>query len=141
MRFALQPVTWHFGPMGRRWLAVGAGLAGLGVAAGAFGTHALSGRIEPELLDVFATATRYHLVHALALLAVGLAAERNHADPWWNAAGWLFTAGIVLFAGSLYLLALTGARWLGAVTPIGGASFLAAWAVMAVAALRAPTAD
>lgn len=122
--------------MRERWLAVGAILAGLGVAAGAFGTHALGGRIEPELLEVFDTATRYHLVHSLALLVVGLAAGRHPADPWWNGAGWLFTAGILVFAGSLYLLALTGARWLGAITPIGGACFLAGWTVMAVAAVR-----
>ncbi|MFW6085112.1 MAG: DUF423 domain-containing protein [Gemmatimonadota bacterium] len=124
--------------MGRRWLAIGAIFAGLGVAAGAFGTHALDGRIEPELLEVFGTATRYHLVHALALLVLGLVGQRHPGGSLWNTAGWLFTAGIVVFAGSLYLLALTGARWLGAVTPIGGACFLAGWAVTAVAALRSP---
>lgn len=126
--------------MRSRWLTIGGILAGLGVAAGAFGTHALDGRIAPDLLEVFETATRYHLVHALALLVVGLAAERE-GGPWWNGAGWLFTAGIVVFAGSLYLLALTGIRWLGAVTPIGGACFLAGWAVLVVAALRSPSAD
>lgn len=126
--------------MRRHWLAAGAILAGLGVAAGAFGTHALDGRLEPELLEVFGTATRYHLVHALALLVVGLAAQRD-AGPLWNLAGWLFMAGILVFAGSLYLLALTGLRWLGAVTPIGGACFLAGWAVLAAAALRASPAD
>lgn len=126
--------------MRSRWLTIGGILAGLGVAAGAFGTHALDGRIAPDLLEVFETATRYHVVHALALLVVGLAAERE-GGPWWNAAGWLFTAGIVVFAGSLYLLALTGIRWLGAVTPIGGACFLAGWAVLVVAALRSPSAD
>lgn len=126
--------------MRSRWLTIGGILAGLGVAAGAFGTHALDGRIAPDLLEVFETATRYHLVHALALLVVGLATE-GEGGPWWNAAGWLFTAGIVVFAGSLYLLALTGIRWLGAVTPIGGACFLAGWAVLVVAALRSPSAD
>lgn len=122
--------------MANRWLATGAVLAGLGVAAGAFGTHALGSRLSPDLLEVFETATRYHLLHAVALTVVGLAARRDVAGRLWNAAGWLFTAGIVVFGGSLYLLALTGARWLGAVTPIGGACFLAGWAVVAVAAAR-----
>lgn len=125
-----------FRGMVNRWLATGAVLAGLGVAAGAFGTHALSGRLSSDLLDVFETATRYHLLHAVALLVVGLAAARDAGHRMWNAAGWLFTAGILVFSGSLYALALTGARWLGAVTPIGGACFLAGWAVVAVAATR-----
>lgn len=125
-----------FRGMANRWLATGAVLAGLGVAAGAFGTHALSGRLSPDLLDVFETATRYHLLHALALLVVGLAAARDAGTRLWDTAGWLFTAGILVFGGSLYALALTGARWLGAVTPIGGACFLAGWAVVAVAAAR-----
>lgn len=125
-----------FRGMANRWLVAGAVLAGLGVAAGAFGTHALSARLSPDLLDVFETATRYHLLHAVALLVVGLAAGRDAESRLWNAAGWLFTAGILVFGGSLYLLALTGARWLGAVTPIGGACFLAGWAVVAVAAAR-----
>lgn len=125
-----------FRDMANRWLATGAVLAGLGVAAGAFGTHALSGRLAPDLLDVFDTATRYHLLHAIALLVVGLAARRDAGSRLWNAAAWLFTAGILVFGGSLYLLALTGARWLGAVTPVGGACFLAGWAVAAVAAAR-----
>lgn len=123
-----------FRGMANRWLVTGAVLAGLGVAAGAFGTHALSGRLSPDLLEVFETATRYHLLHAVALLVVGLAGRREAESRLWNAAGWLFTAGIVVFGGSLYVLALTGARWLGAVTPIGGACFLAGWAVVALAA-------
>lgn len=122
--------------MANRWLVTGAVLAGLGVAAGAFGTHALAGRLSPDLLEVFETATRYHLLHAVALLVVGLAARRDAESRLWNAAGWLFTGGIIVFGGSLYVLALTGARWLGAVTPIGGACFLAGWAVVAVAAAR-----
>ena len=125
-----------FGAMANRWLATGAVLAGLGVAAGAFGTHALAGRLAPDLLDVFETATRYHLLHAVALLVVGLAVERGAGSRLWNVAGWLFSVGILVFAGSLYGLSLSGARWLGAVTPIGGACFLAGWAVAAVAAIR-----
>lgn len=119
------------------WIAAAAVLAGLGVAAGAFGTHGLSGRLAPDLLEVFDTATRYHVLHSLALFGVGLAWERRGDRRWWNLAGWLFAAGVVVFSGSLYTLALTGARWWGAVTPVGGACFLAGWASTAVAALRA----
>jgi len=122
--------------MANRWLTTGAVLAGLGVAAGAFGTHALAGRVSAELLEVFATGTRYHLLHAVALLVVGLAGERRTESRLWNAAGWLFTVGILIFAGSLYALSLSGARWLGAVTPIGGLCFLAGWSAVAAAAVR-----
>lgn len=112
---------------------LGCVLALLGVAAGAFGAHALRARVAPDLLAVFETGARYHMYHALALLAVALAAERLPGRQW-RAAGWLFTAGIVVFSGSLYLLALTGARWLGAVTPLGGAAFLGGWVALALAA-------
>ena len=124
--------------MANRWLAVGAIAAGLGVAAGAFGTHALADRLPVDLLDVFATGARYHLLHSLALLVVGLATDRGTEPRLWNLAGWLFTAGILVFAGSLYTLALTGAHWLGALTPVGGLCFLVGWGVVAVAALRDP---
>jgi uncharacterized membrane protein YgdD (TMEM256/DUF423 family) len=107
----------------------------LGLLVGAFGAHALRARIEPDLLAVFETGVRYHLVHALALLAAGYAAGRwpGGAAP---LAGWCFLAGIVLFSGSLYALALTGVRWLGAITPLGGLAFLAGWAALAWTALR-----
>jgi uncharacterized membrane protein YgdD (TMEM256/DUF423 family) len=105
----------------------------LGVAAGAFGAHALRARLTPDLLAVFETAARYQMYHALALLFVALAAAR-FPDPALRAAGWLFVAGIVIFSGSLYLLALTGTRWLGAITPLGGLAFLAGWLALAWAA-------
>lgn len=126
--------------MNDRWLLIGAGLAGLGVAAGAFGAHALDGRIAADLLEVFETGSRYHVIHALALLVVGLACRSSEGETairWWNAAGWLFAAGILVFGGSLYALALTGRRWLGAVTPLGGVCFLAGWVAVAIAASRA----
>ena len=120
-----------------RALAVtGAAAALVAVAAGAFGAHGLEGRVEPELLDVFETGVRYHMWHALALLAAASAAAR-WPDPLWGAAGGLFALGIVVFSGSLYALTLTGARWLGAVTPLGGLAFLAGWACAALAAWRA----
>jgi uncharacterized membrane protein YgdD (TMEM256/DUF423 family) len=87
------------------------------------------------MLAVFDTAVRYHLTHALALLAVAWASERWPGASS-TAAGWLFTAGIVIFSGSLYVMVLTGARWLGAVTPIGGLALIAGWCVLALAALR-----
>ncbi len=109
---------------------LGAILAFLAVAAGAFGAHALRPRLAPDLLEVFETAARYQMYHALALLAVAWASER-WPGPAPALAGWLFVAGIVVFSGSLYLLSLTGQRWLGAITPLGGLAFLAGWAVLA----------
>src|SRR5262245_54409408 len=105
--------------MDRTFFALGALLAGLGVAAGAFGAHGLRARLTPDMLAIFETAVRYQMYHALALLAVGWAAAR-WPDRGVALAGWLFVAGIVVFSGSLYVLALTGTRWLGAVTPLGG---------------------
>ncbi len=120
---------------GQSWALVGAVAAGIGVALGAFGAHGLKGKVGSDLLAVFETGVRYHLIHALALLFVGLAAERAPAG-WMAAAGWLFLFGIVVFSGSLYLMVLSGARWLGAVTPLGGVAFIAGWMALAVALLR-----
>src|SRR5687768_5075119 len=122
--------------MERTFFAIGSMLAFLGVAAGAFGAHGLRGRVAADLLEVFETAARYHVYHALGLLAVAYAASR-WPGPATTAVGWLFVAGIVLFSGSLYLMTFTGMRWLGAITPLGGAAFLAGWAALAWAALRA----
>ena len=119
--------------MTRRFFLLGTLFALLAVAAGAFGAHALRDRLTPDLLAVFETAARYQMYHALALLAVAMAAPRVPAGGW-TAAGWLFTAGIAVFCGSLYLLAFTGTRWLGAITPLGGLCFLAGWIALALAA-------
>lgn len=107
----------------------------LAVAAGAFGAHALRARLAPESLAVFETAARYQMYHALAILFAAWVASRAPSGPA-VLAGWLFAAGVVLFSGSLYALALTGARFFGAVTPLGGLAFLAGWASLAVAACR-----
>ncbi len=115
--------------------AWGAIAALLGVAAGAFGAHALRGRITPEMIAVFETGARYQLVHALALIVVGLTLEQR-ASRGLRVAGTLFGAGIVLFSGSLYALALTGTRAWGAVTPLGGLCFLVGWALAAAAFTR-----
>ncbi len=106
--------------------ALGALLALMSVAAGAFGTHALRPRLASDLLAVFETAAKYQMYHALALLLVAVALGKwGGASLVW--AGWLFVAGTAVFSGSLYILALTGVRWWGAVTPIGGACFLVGW--------------
>ncbi len=117
------------------WLATGAVAGGIGVALGAFGAHGLKSRVGSDLLAIFETGVRYHLVHALALIAVAWAADR-FPGVWTTVAGWGFLVGILVFSGSLYLMTLTGARWLGAVTPIGGLSFLLGWAALVIAALR-----
>lgn len=121
--------------MDRLWFLIGSSYTLLGVAAGAFGAHILKSRLSPEYLDVFETAARYQVYHGLALLAVSYAAYRWSGWPT-TAAGWLFTVGVLLFSGSLYLLSLSGVRWLGAVTPLGGACFLAGWVLLTVGVLR-----
>lgn len=121
--------------MGSGWFATGALAAGIGVALGAFGAHGLKGRVEADMLAVFETGVRYHLVHALGLVAVAWAAER-WGGGWVSFAGSAFVFGILVFSGSLYLLALTGARWLGAITPLGGLAFIVGWAALGIAALR-----
>ncbi len=121
--------------MDRAFAVLGALLAFLAVGAGAFGAHALRGRLTPDLLDVFETAARYQMYHALALLAVAWAADRWPGGAT-TAAGWLFVAGIVVFSGSLYGLSLSGVRWLGAITPLGGLAFLAGWLALAWAVWR-----
>jgi uncharacterized membrane protein YgdD (TMEM256/DUF423 family) len=121
--------------MDRVFFGMGAVLGAIGVAAGAFGAHAMRTRVAPEMLVVFETGVRYHLVHVLALLAAGWAAARWRS-PAATAAGWLFVAGILLFSGSLYALALTGVRALGLVTPVGGGAFILGWIALAWAAWR-----
>ena len=115
-------------------MLVGALAAFIGVALGAFGAHGLRTRLTPEMLTVFETGVRYEMYHAFAILIVGLIRARFDG-PLIIAAGWLFTAGIVFFSGSLYLLALTGTTIFGAITPIGGLLFLIGWACLAVAAI------
>ena len=121
--------------MDRVFFGLGAVSAMLAVAAGAFGAHALRARITPESLAIFETGARYQIYHALALLAVGWAVSRWPGSlPVY--AGWLFVSGSILFSGSLYILALTGVRWWGAVTPIGGLAFLAGWLCLVLTAVR-----
>jgi uncharacterized membrane protein YgdD (TMEM256/DUF423 family) len=121
--------------MDRLFFAIGSLSAFLAVGLGAFGAHALKSKLDAQLLASFEVGVRYQMYHALALLAVGWACNR------WPgtvviASGWLFVAGTVLFSGSLYALSLSGVRWLGAITPLGGLAFLAGWLCLAWAAWR-----
>ena len=117
------------------WTATAAIMLALAVAIGAFGAHGLQGRLDAYSLGIYEKAVFYHFVHALGMLAVPLLVHAglisSAAGKW---TGWLLLAGIVLFSGSLYLLAITGVRTLGAVTPFGGVSFIAAWVTLAVCA-------
>jgi uncharacterized membrane protein YgdD (TMEM256/DUF423 family) len=117
--------------MKRRFAAPAAFFGLCAVLAGAFGTHALRARLAPDMLAVVETAARYQMYHALALLFVSRAAMAPGISRTVPAAGWFFIAGTAVFSGSLYALALTGVRVLGAVTPIGGALLLAGWTVLA----------
>jgi uncharacterized membrane protein YgdD (TMEM256/DUF423 family) len=118
--------------MDRLFLSIGALSAGVSVAAGAFGAHALKERVEPRLLEVFETGARYQMYHALALIAVAWVASRA-PSALTNWAGWLFVVGTVLFSGSLYVMTFTGIRALGAITPLGGVCFIAGWLCLALA--------
>ena len=121
--------------MDRLFFALGSLAAFLAVGLGAFGAHALKQRLTPDLLAIFEVGVRYQVYHALALLAVAWATSR-WPGAWVHAAGWLFLAGIVVFSGSLYVLSLTGMRWLGAITPLGGLAFLTGWLCLAWGAWR-----
>jgi uncharacterized membrane protein YgdD (TMEM256/DUF423 family) len=117
--------------MSRKFLLLGAVFAGLSVAAGAFGAHSLKGLISADRLVVFETAARYQMYHALALLIVGGILPHGGSARSYRVAGWCFVVGIVLFSGSLYVIAFTATRWVGAITPLGGAAFLAGWISLA----------
>lgn len=124
-------------PAARLFIALGSVNAALAVIFGAFGAHALKTRISPEMLSVYHTGSQYHFYHALGMLLVGLLANQMQNEGALQLSGFLMLAGIVLFSGSLYLLAVTGVTWLGAITPLGGVAFIAAWIVLAIAAVRA----
>jgi uncharacterized membrane protein YgdD (TMEM256/DUF423 family) len=121
--------------MDRIFFALGAVAGVTAVALGAFAAHGLKGKLSPDLFDVFEVGARYHMYHALALLGTAWAVTRWPGGAT-TAAGWLFVAGIVLFSGSLYALAVTGIRPLGAITPLGGVCFIAGWVALGYAALH-----
>ena len=121
--------------MQQLFFAFGSSFAALGVITGAFGAHALKRHLTEDMLATFEIAVRYQLYHALGLIVVSWAASQ------WNSqlisvAGWLFVAGVAIFSGSLYILSLTGIRWLGAITPIGGVAFIVGWLCLVWLAIR-----
>jgi uncharacterized membrane protein YgdD (TMEM256/DUF423 family) len=117
-------------------LVLGSINAALLVMLGAFGAHALKARLSEQMMSVYQTAVQYHFYHALGLLLIGLLALQLPTSVWLKWSGGLMFAGIVLFSGSLYLLALTNIRWLGAITPIGGTAFILAWLFLAIACFK-----
>lgn len=120
----------------QKWLLIAAVIfGGLGVAAGSFGAHALKRKLDPDLLNAFEVGVRYQMYHALAIGLVVFVSTLVASQMVW-ASGWVFVAGTIVFSGSLYLLALTGVRWIGAITPIGGALLLAGWVLLAVAIFK-----
>ena len=122
--------------MDRTFFVIGSLFGGLAVAFGAFGAHALEGRLTSDALSSYETAARYQMYHALALLAVASAIRRWQGSNLAIWAGRLFVAGVVLFSGSLYLLSVIDLRWLGAIAPVGGAAFIVGWLCLALAAWR-----
>lgn len=122
--------------MQRIFFALGALSAFIGVAAGAFGAHGLKSRLSPEMLSIFETGVRYQMYHAFALISTAWA-QSKWPSSLVKTSGWLFAIGTILFSGSLYLLSVSGVRWLGAITPLGGLAFLAGWVCLAWAVWRA----
>lgn len=117
-----------------KWVLLGAGSGFLSVALGAFGAHGLAERLEPRMLEIFRTGAQYQMYHALALVGFGLWFSA-HPDSS-SIAGWAFAIGSIVFSGSLYVLALSGMKWLGAMTPIGGLAFMVGWLAFAWSAWR-----
>jgi uncharacterized membrane protein YgdD (TMEM256/DUF423 family) len=125
-------------PTAKIFLILGGINAALVVLLGAFGAHGLKARMTAEMLAVYQTGVHYHLFHALGLLAVGLVVTQISDSAYLRWSGWLMLAGIVLFSGSLYVLSVSGLRWLGIVTPFGGISFIVAWILFVVAIVKSP---
>jgi uncharacterized membrane protein YgdD (TMEM256/DUF423 family) len=122
--------------MERLFFALASLLGGLAVALGAFGAHAMRGRVAENLLANFETGVRYHFYHALALVAVVVAIQRWPSSNLPVIAGWAFVIGVAIFSGSLYIMAFTGLRWLGAITPIGGVALIVGWLCLLLVAWR-----
>lgn len=120
-------------------LRTGAALALLGVVLGAFGAHALKNSLGAEMLAIYQTGVQYHLIHALGIVLIAILASTQPAWKRLIMAGWLMSIGVLLFSGSLYLLAATGVRALGAITPLGGLCFIVAWGLLVFAPVRIPT--
>lgn len=122
--------------MAKLFISLGSILAFLGVALGAFGAHALKSRLTPDMMKIFETGVQYHMLHAIALVMVGIISHWLNDSQLLAWSGRMFLAGIIIFPGSLYVLTMTGIRTFGAITPIGGLAFLAGWFLLAVVALK-----
>ena len=122
--------------MTRIFLAIASALGGISVVLGAFASHALKDRLSDRALEIWETGTKYQMYHALALILVALLISRFPDSPLLVVAGYAFVAGVTIFSGSLYALSLSGIKWLGAITPLGGAAFIIGWACLTVAALK-----
>ncbi len=123
-------------PDARLFLILGAANAALVVILGAFGAHGLKARLGADMMAIYQTGVQYHMFHALGLIAVGLTLTQLPDSALLKWSGWLMLAGIVIFSGSLYILSTTGWKWLGAVTPLGGLSFIVAWVLFTVALVK-----
>ncbi|PAU94522.1 hypothetical protein CK503_06925 [Aliifodinibius salipaludis] len=119
--------------MQKLFLIIGSIAMTLAVGLGAFGAHGLKEILTDEMLDIFETGVKYHFYHAIGLLAVGLVAQLMPNSSLLQWSGWLMLAGIIIFSGSLYILSISGIRWMGAITPIGGLCFIVAWVLLAIA--------
>ena len=122
--------------MSKIFIILGSLNAFLAVALGAFGAHRLQSKLTEQMLATYQTGVKYHMMHALGLILIGIISRWTSASVLINWSGWFICAGIVLFSGSLYLLSISGIRWLGDVTPLGGLSFLAGWILLAIAAFK-----
>ena len=122
--------------MTRIFLAIASALGGLSVVLGAFASHALKDKLSERALEIWETGTKYQMYHALALILVALLISRFPDSTLLVLAGYAFVAGVTIFSGSLYALSLSGIKWLGAITPLGGAALIVGWACLAVAALK-----
>lgn len=123
--------------MWKLFVVLGAINAAIAVGFGAFGAHGLEGKLSERLMDVYQTAVQYQTMHALGLLAIGLVAAYVGSSASLSWAGWLLMSGIILFSGSLYTMAFTGITWLGAITPLGGVSFIIGWVMLIVSVVKA----
>ncbi|CAB1275465.1 DUF423 domain-containing protein [Candidatus Nitrosacidococcus tergens] len=123
--------------MAKFFISTGASFAALGILLGAFGAHGLKNRLETRMLEIWHTGVNYHMYHALGLIFIGILLHQLGDSSFIKWSGRLMITGIILFSGSLYLLAFTGIRWLGAITPLGGISFIIAWLLLSFALLRA----
>jgi uncharacterized membrane protein YgdD (TMEM256/DUF423 family) len=123
-------------PTAKAALAVGSIAMMMAVAAGAFGAHVLKKALDPELMAIYQTAVQYHIYHALGLLVIGLLSLYITSGALLRWSSLLMIIGIVLFSGSLYALSLSGVRWFGAITPIGGIALLGSWLLLAIAVLK-----